>query len=121
MFLPLFNDVISTANREGIGNVFAVRLHKEPVSNSKHASIAQNGPTTVDEVWMWSWPNLRYYEYIEIRKKGPRKPTKRVSVYCQNPTGIRTGHVPTKSPKFYYLRQLPSYSMLTLVVKGWTA
>lgn len=34
-------------------------LHKEPLSNSKHASI--DGPTTVNEVWKWSWPNLRYY------------------------------------------------------------
>ena len=40
MFLPLFNDATSTANGEGIANVFVVSLHKEPVSNSKHASVA---------------------------------------------------------------------------------
>jgi len=46
--------------------LLTVSLHKEPVSNSQHASIAQKGPTTVDEVRMWSWPNLRYYPEIHI-------------------------------------------------------
>lgn len=73
--------------------LLTVSLHKEPASNPKHASISQNDPTTVDEVWMWSWPNLRYYP--EIRIAVPRKPTKCVSVYRQIPTDVRTGHVPT--------------------------
>lgn len=46
--------------------LLTVSLHKEPVSNSQRASIAQKDPTTVDEVWMWSWPNLRYYPEIRI-------------------------------------------------------
>jgi hypothetical protein len=72
-------------------------LHKDAVNNSEHASIALNGPTTVDEMWMWSWSNLTYYS--EIRMEGPQKPMTYVSVYCWSPTVIQTGQVPTKSQK----------------------
>lgn len=44
--------------------LLTLSLHKESVRNSKHASIAQKVQTTVDEVRMWSWPNLRYYPEI---------------------------------------------------------
>jgi hypothetical protein len=87
--------------------LLTVSLHKDATSNSEHASIALNGPTTGDEMWMWSWPNLRYYR--EIRMEGPRKPMTYVGVRRLFKLG--TFRQKVKSQFF-------SYGMLTLVAKG---